>query len=252
MFSIDKRSSFSFKPPEFSCDNPIHKQIVPSFPCTPLFLTIAEFAGSGKTSMLVNLLMNPHVYKKAFHAVHCIIPAHSVAFLKYNIFAKHSRMHDEMNFATLELIDEQVMRGGEEKLNNLFIMDEVTAFLKNLDVQMLLKKPIYNRRHYRLSIICLVQSYKAMPLASRKMISHLACYKPRNKKEMAAMWEELIFLNKETGEALHRFVFDKPYSFLFACADTNELYKKFDRILIKDHHAPEEEQDGEDAEAEEG
>ena len=42
---------------------------------------------------------------------------------------------------------------------------------------------------------------------------------------MAAIWEELIFLDKETGEALQRFVFDKPYSFLLACADTNELYK---------------------------
>jgi hypothetical protein len=67
---------------------------------------------------------------------------------------------------------------------------------------------------------------------------------------MSAIWEELIFLDKETGEALQRFVFDRPYSFLFACSDTNELYKKFDRILIKDHNAPKEED--ESAEAEEG
>ena len=64
---------------------------------------------------------------------------------------------------------------------------------------------------------------------------------------MAAIWEELIFLDKETGEALQRFVFDKPYSCLFACADTNELYKKIDRILIKDRHAPQEEVEGESA-----
>jgi hypothetical protein len=38
-----------------------------------------------------------------------------------------------------------------------------------------------------------------MTLAIHKMIKHLACYKPRNKKEMAAIWEELIFLDKETG-----------------------------------------------------
>jgi hypothetical protein len=248
MFRIDKRSSFSLNPPEFSCDRPIHKQIVPPLPCTPFFLTITGSAGSGKTSMLVNLLTSPQAYKKAFHAVHCIIPAHSVASLKKNIFAKHPRMHDELNFVTLDRIYEQVMRDGEEKMNSLLIMDDVTASLKNLDVQMLLKKLIYNRRHYRLSIICLVQSYNAMPLAIRKTISHLACYKPRNKKEMAAIWEELIFLDKETGEALQRFVFDKPYSFLFACADTNELYKKFDRILIKDRHAPQEEVEGESAE----
>jgi hypothetical protein len=44
-------------------------------------------------------------------------------------------------------------------------------------------------------------------------------------------------------------VFDKLYSFLFACAETNNLYKTIDRILIKDRHAPAEE--GESAEAEE-
>ena len=44
-------------------------------------------------------------------------------------------------------------------------------------------------------------------------------------------------------------MFDKPYSFLFTCAGTNELYKQIDRILIKDRHVPREE--GESAEAEE-
>jgi len=83
-------------------------------------------------------------------------------------------MHDELNFVTLDHIYEQVTEDGEEKLNILLIMDDVTASLKNLDVQILLKKLIYNRRHYRLSIICLVQSYNAMHLPIRKTISHLA------------------------------------------------------------------------------
>ncbi len=71
-------------------------------------------------------------------------------------------------------------------MHSFLVMDDVTASLKNLDVQMLLKKIIFNRRHYRLSIICLIHSYNAMPLAIRKMISHLSCYKPKNKKEIIA------------------------------------------------------------------
>jgi hypothetical protein len=66
---------------------------------------------------------------------------------------------------------------------------------------------------------------------------------------MSAIWEELIFLGKETGETLQRFVFDKLYFVLFACADTNKLYKNIDHILIKDRHASPKE--GESAEAEE-
>ncbi len=52
---------------------------------------------------------------------------------------------------------------------------------------MLLEKVKFYRCHYRLSIIYLVQSYNAMPLAIRKTISHLEYYKPRNKKEVTAI-----------------------------------------------------------------
>ncbi len=84
--------------------------------------------------MLVNLLTSPQAYKKAFHAVHCIIPAYSVASLKKNIFAKHPRMHDELNFATFDRIYEQVMKDSEEKMSIMLIMDDVTASLKNLEI----------------------------------------------------------------------------------------------------------------------
>ncbi len=57
-----------------------------------------------------------------------------------------------------------------------------------------------------------------------------------------------MIIDKETGEVLQRFMFDRPCSFLFVCADTIELYKKFDRILIKDRHAPKEEDQGAEAE----
>ncbi len=59
MLTIDKRSSFSLKPPDFTCDQPIHKQIVRLLPCTPFFLMITGSAGSGKTSILVHLLTSP-------------------------------------------------------------------------------------------------------------------------------------------------------------------------------------------------
>jgi len=80
----------------------------------------------------------------------------------------------------------------------------------------------------------LVQSYNAMFLSIRKTISHFISYKPRNKKELTAIFEELIFLDKEEGEALTRFAFDIPYDFLYVDVNTNSLYKKFDRITQRD------------------
>jgi hypothetical protein len=83
----------------------------------------------------------------------------------------------------------------------------------------------------------LVQSYNAMPLSIRKTLSHFISYKPRNKKELTAIFEELIFLDRDQGETLTRFVFDAPYQFLFADVNTNQLNKKFDRVTVKDDHA---------------
>ncbi len=68
-------------------------------------------------------------------------------------------------------------------MSSLLIMEDVTASLKILDVQMMLENLVYVCWYYRMSIICLVQSYNAMPLPIQKTISHLACYKPRKKNE---------------------------------------------------------------------
>ena len=157
-----------------------------------------------------------------------------MASVKQNIFKNHNRMHDDLDFPTLDRLFETVMADVEEKLNSLLVLDDVTASLKNLDVQQLLKRIIFKRRHYRLSVIILVQSYNAMPLAIRKTISHLVCYKPRNKKELAAVWEELVNLPRETGEALSIFVFDKPYASLFAVTETGALHKNFDAITVNE------------------
>ena len=147
MFSIDKRSSFSLNPPEFSCDRPIHKQIVPPLPCTPFFMTITGSAGSGKTSMLVNLMTSNQAYKKAFHTVHIVMPSHSVASLKKNVFKNHPRMHDELTWSVLDGILESVKEDAKEKYNSLLILDDVTASLKDKGLQQLLKQTIFNRRH---------------------------------------------------------------------------------------------------------
>ena len=229
MFRIEKSSKLQLKAPEFLCDKPIHKQVEPPLPNCPFFMAIIGSAGSGKTSMMVNLLTSEQSYKMFFHTVHIVMSSHPVASLK-----NQPRMHDELTYGVLDDILESVKEDAEEKYNSLLILDDVTASLKNKELQTLLKRTIYNRRHYRLSIMILVQSYNAMPLSIRKTISHFISYKPRNKKEFTAIFEELIFLDKDEGEALTRFVFDVPYAFLYVDVNTNSLYKNFDRITQRD------------------
>ena len=104
-------------------------------------------------------------------------------------------MHDELTYGVMDDILESVKSDAEEKYNSLLILDDVTASLKTKELQQPLKRTIYIRRHYRFSIMILVQSYNAMPLLIRKTISHFISYKPRN-KEFTAIFEELIYLDR--------------------------------------------------------
>jgi hypothetical protein len=86
-----------------------------------------------------------------------------------------------------------VKASAEKGQSSMLVLDDVTAALKDAHIQRALGNLIYNRRHYRLSIMLLVQSYNAAPLSIRvKTLSHFLMYMLRNRKEGIAIFEELI------------------------------------------------------------
>ena len=85
-----------------------------------------------------------------------------------------------------------------------------------------------------ISIWILVRSYVSVPLQLRKAVSHLIAYTPRNKLEFHKIFEELVQLQRETADALSRFIFDEKYNFMFLDCSTGQIYKKFDLIKVKD------------------
>ena len=239
-FSISKRSQLDFKPPDFLCDKVIHPQITPPLPQTAHAMLICGAPGSGKTSMMVSLLQEKQAYRKVFDQVFVVMPPSSARSLKNNIFEKHDKMFDDLDFDTMETILEQTRESTKEKKNSLVIIDDFGAALKDNDIQRQLKELIWNRRHLRTSIWVLVQSYVSVPLQLRKAVSHLITYKPRNKAEFHKIFEELIQLPKETAEDLMRFIFDKKYTFMFADCGAGDIYKKFDLVKVNGEEAEDE------------
>lgn len=112
----------------------------------------------------------------------------------------------------------------------LIIIDDMTVFLKQKDVEAKLRKIVFNRRHYYTSIMILAQSYIALPLDLRKTLSHFFLFKPRNKKESEAIWEELLFMSKKVGEGLLRFVFRENYDCLMGDANSGNVYRNFQLV----------------------
>jgi hypothetical protein len=136
IITVEKQSGIDLSPPVFKCDKPIHDQIQEPLPRTAFFMAVIGSAGSGKTSLLINLLTSKQAYKKTFHNVFCVIPSHSVASLKLNIFKKHDKMFDELTYSTLDSILDRSKDDAEEGYNSLIVIDDRPGL--RLDVTALL------------------------------------------------------------------------------------------------------------------
>jgi ABC-type dipeptide/oligopeptide/nickel transport system ATPase component len=232
----EENTELRIKPPTMNCDKPISDTILPPLPTTHSAFGIIGSAGSGKSSWAISLLTNKKAYKKVFENVFFVIPPHSRASVSNKIFEKHDpdKIYDELTPEILEEIKSKVEDESDGGFNSLLVIDDCTVYLKNKSNEMLLKNLIYNRRHLKLTIWLLAQSYTQIPLGVRKCLSHLVLFKPKNKKEYSSIFEELIFLPKEQGDEIIKYIFQKPHDFMYSNIGTNELYRNFNKLTLTD------------------
>jgi adenosyl cobinamide kinase/adenosyl cobinamide phosphate guanylyltransferase len=230
----EENTELKIKPPGMNCDKPISDLILPPLPTTHSAFGIIGSAGSGKSSWAISLLTNKKAYKKVFENVYFVIPPHSRASVSNKIFEKHDqeKIYDELTPEILEEIKSKVQAESEEGFNSLLVIDDCTVYLKNKSNEMLLKNLIYNRRHLKLTIWLLAQSYTQIPLGVRKCLSHLVLFKPKNKKEYSSIFEELIFLPKEQGDKIIKYIFKKPHDFMYSNIGTNEIFRNFNKLTL--------------------
>lgn len=224
--------------PKFHCDNALGDIPAP-LPCTNFAMGIFGIPGSGKTSALISMLTarKPNkVYRGVFENVFFIMPPHSRASLANTIFEDHpeEKVYDDLTEEVLHEILEKSKEDADEGCNSLIIIDDCTANLKDKSVEKLLRKIIFNRRHYHISIIILAQNYNSMPLALRKTLSHFICFRPANKKEIESIFSELVFKPKSVADEIIAYVFKEKRDFLYGDASTGKLYRNFSLLEIED------------------
>lgn len=230
-------SRLGIHPPEFKCDDPIGPGIEPPLPEKAFAMALIGAPGSGKTSLIVDMLTDPMKYQKKFDHIHLIAPEQSVASLKEDIWRSHppEKMHTDVSPVTIASIENRCKARAMAKPKaetTLLIIDDMAVFLKQKAVEEKLRDLIFKRRHIRLSICLLVQSFKAMPLDLRKSLSHFVLFRPRNKKEAEAIWEELLFVPKQVGETVLQYTYQDEHDFLFGDVDKGLLHRNFNLLNI--------------------
>jgi hypothetical protein len=227
--------------PPMLCDKVIRDSIKNPLPNMTHYMGVIGKPGSGKSSLMITMLTHPDMYHKCFHNVFVCMPKTSRSSLAGDPFKDHpeEKLFDELTPHVLQYVLEYCRIASEEKQWSLLILDDCAAELKNKEVERVLKHLIWNRRHLKLSIWIMSQSYNAMPLSIRKALSHAVMFKPANKKELEAVFSELIFHTREQQEVLSHHCFPEgaegAHNFLFLDCNKSHVHKNFNRIQLQDN-----------------
>ena len=191
--------------PGFSCDdNPLGEHLnayemlshLNSYSMT----AIIGKPGSGKTSLLISMLTrkgSKRVFRKVFDHILVVMPSSSRNSIKKNPFKNHDpgKLYEELDYDSITAIYAQLKANTDEGEKTLLVLDDVGAVLKDKEIGKLLRLIIFNRRHLKVHIVVLLQSYLSIPKEIRKMITNCFLFKP-SKVEMENFCVELFETKK--------------------------------------------------------
>jgi KaiC/GvpD/RAD55 family RecA-like ATPase len=229
--------------PKFNCDNSplgehLNKYEMLSHLNSFSFTCVIGRPGSGKTSLVISFLTgkaDKKVFRKVFDHVLIVMPSSSRNSMKKNPFKKHpdDKMFEELDLDAISTIHERLLESSENSEKTLLIMDDIGASMKNKEIQKILRKIIYNRRHLKVHIICMLQSYISIPKEVRKLITNAFLFKP-SKVEFQNFCEELFETKKDKAIEIMNFVYDVPHTYLMLNVEEQKMYKMFDELIIHD------------------
>jgi hypothetical protein len=160
------------------------------------------------------------------------MPSQSRASLKKNIFEKHhpSRLFDELTLQNLQRVYDEVEENSSNKKTSLIVFDDMGAVLKNNDIQLILKKLSFNRRHLKVVQMFLIQSWLSVPLTIRKLFTNLIVFKP-NRKEWEVVVSECLEQDEDVANALLT-LYKNRHDYLFLAVNSQRIYHNQNEVEI--------------------
>jgi hypothetical protein len=222
--------------------DPDLEKIEEPLPKKSMAMYIVGCPGSGKTSLLLSLLLSKTAYLKKFDKVYLM--SGSLQTLPPELIANlpPDQTFDEFD---IEKIYEIIKEERDSALNNniLFIFDDVVKDIQERSFN----KLILNRRHIiqnaknpkvksGFSIWLTSQTYNLLNLKIRKNMNTIILFPTANRKELTCIKDELMMdLDEKEQDAILKYAWSKPYGFLFIRMDkpkTMKYYSNFDLIKI--------------------
>lgn len=233
-------------------DHVLCKDIVPPLDVITngSLILICGSSGSGKTSLLVNLISKKgkkngykQSFRKCFHKV--VVCSPSTGTLKNNVFdgIPENQLYTEFDQCMYEIeghleASELEGRQDEEKKYNLLVLDDVAAALRqNRQNELLLTRLLQNRRHKNLTCILISQKWSMIPTGIRSNANVCFLFRPKTMQEQEAICNEVLPIHRRDSLDLFNFCFDGRYNNLMidmTLKHSNKFrfFKNFEEILL--------------------
>ncbi len=204
-------------------------------PQHPFFFAILAQRNSGKTTLLVNLLMNGDMYGGKFDYVHIWSPTIHIdgnwKKLKLNKERTHTDYETDDFSNLLQEIEEGEMEGS-----HLIVIDDMTEKIKDdRNMRLDIEKLAFKARHWNVSVIIVSHQLKFLSAATRTSISDLILFNIQSATELDKLIEENRgLLSKKEFLRIYNEAVKEPYGFLYIKRKEpleKRFRKGFDQIL---------------------
>lgn len=213
--------------------------ILPTLPAS--FLVVGK-SGSGKSTVLHNLLTNEKLLKDYFDYIFVFSPVKTDDILQQLHLPKENYINDfeeEFVDGIIDKLEKKIEDGGGlgkvgNKTRTLFIFDDILSKAKFLRGNVMRKLASANR-HYNISMIINSQYYKAIPPIVRTNVSGIIFF-PSCLAEVEKFADEQADPNMSKKEFMDivRHATNEPYQFMFVNSKAKageRLRKGFDTLL---------------------
>ena len=216
--------------PVKTMENRNAKGIPPPLLQPPFLWIIVGSVRSGKSVMLMNLLMNKNFgYNDYFDNIIFLsptLPSDKTGQILYKDedIIKITDGLDNLNEILQVIVEEQ--KNSDEKL--LVVMDDILGLLGSN--QSFFSSLCSRYRHYNMSIVVTTQDFRKIPQTCRYNATGYCLFKSHNTKEVEKLEEEFggsfpDFLN------LYKEATSEKYSFLYLNMEKAQAFKRFDELL---------------------